>query len=802
MAHTLLKRLLWLLLSIPLLLSTTQADIVLDSDSFLKEIEQEMSVFFDQNNELTVTEISSPDYLFRFAPWQKQPLRLNRLQGTAWLRLPFQSGSTDTFSIQLRLQTLPDTAPAVFKVTGSGSIMSLPDSYQGSNNIELYNLPIMAGEKGFLYIQLPASKVDKLYATLSPPGQTQRALENYSRLTGWLFALFFVALLLNSISWLKYRHNLYLLLISSTLTAMVITTTWLKLPEKYFPGLAPFSLSLFQIALLGSTVILSLGAQILFGRNNKTIHYYFRALSLFTVMIITLVATGLLDTYAYPLVLNVTAVISCCYCSMITRIPKIRLLPNWLVLGFAAIETSCVLAIFELIPIDPLVAIWSLLITTAFMLLGLSIYLIFPNALTSASTMADNESSQQGTRHSQDHATESIYSSMGHELRTPLNGVLGMSELLLSTQMTPKQQYYVQTLRYAGNELSNLINLLSESWKISHSQAVIEVTPFDVHELLEDCLQPFRYRAEQVHSELISFIHPDVPAHCHGDRRRLSLAIEGVLTHAFTLAENGEIMISINHTSLLPQIDSAILQSDSSHDGYLMFQVSYTYSNQQEISLPRSIQSLPFHQIKSESNLSLNLYLAIQVIEEMGGHVGYMNQGSSYIWFALPHQNLEVPERVDDPEQTFSGKNLRALIIDDNKTCRQILSQQCSLLGLATVDAEDGREALGMIRNEAYLQRPFDVVILDHHMPGMNGLQVIERLNEGVKMEDRPVIIMLTGATNPPGKQRASRLGVSTILTKPVNRFTLQKALSAAFKNHPEQVRQSDTAQTTHEQPE
>ncbi|MGI9273425.1 MAG: ATP-binding response regulator [Endozoicomonas sp.] len=773
-------------MSIPLLLSTAQADIVLDSDSHLREIEQEMSVFFDHDSELTITDITSPDYLFRFAPWQKQLLRLKSLEGNAWLRLPFHSSSAEAFTIQLRLQTLPDTAPAVFKVTGSGNITALPDSYRGSNNIELYNLPIMAGEKGFLYIRLPASKVDKLYATLSSAEQTQRALENYSWLTGWLFALLFVALLLNSASWLKYRHSIFLLLTASILTATIITTTWLKLPEKYFPGLAPFSLSLFQIALLGSTVVLSLGAQLLFGRHNKTINYYFRTLSTFTVLTIVLVSTGLIDTYAYPLGLNVLTVISCCYCSMISRTPKIRLLPNWLVLGFAVIETLCVLAIFELIPVDPLAAIWCLLITTALMLLGLSIYFAFPNPLTSASADARKENSDPHTAHSQGFAMESVYSAMGHELRTPLNGVLGMSELLLSTQMTPKQQYYVQTLRYAGNELGNLINLLSESWKISSNEAVIDKAPFDVHELLEDCLQPFRYRAEQVHSELISFIHPDVPAHCNGDRRRLALAIEGVLTHAFALAENGEIMISINHTSLLPQIDNPIIQSDSNQDGYLMFQVSYTYSNQQEISLPRSPQSLPFHQVKSESNLSLNLYLAIQLIEGMGGHVGYMNQGSSYIWFALPHQSLEAPEQADSSEQTFSGKNLRALIIDDNKTCRQILSQQCSLLGLTTMDAEDGREALGMIRNEAYLQRPFDVVILDHHMPGMNGLQVIERLNEGVEMEDRPAIIMLTGASNPPGKQRASRLGISTILTKPVNRFTLQKALSLALNKHTE----------------
>ena len=348
--------------------------------------------------------------------------------------------------------------------------------------------------------------------------------------------------------------------------------------------------------------------------------------------------------------------LSCCYCSLISRTPKIQPLPSWLVLGFTVIETLCVLAVFELIPVDPLAAIWCLLVSTAVMLLGLSIYYVFPNSLTSAIANTKKDSGDQRSGNSQGFSMESVYGAMGHELRTPLNGVLGMSELLLSTQMTPKQQYYVQTLRYAGNELGNLINLLSESWEISSNESSLERAPFDVHELLEDCLQSFRYRAEQVHSELISFIHPDVPAHCNGDRRRLALAIEGVLTHAFALAENGEIMISINHTSLLPQVDTPIIQAGNDQDGYLMFQVSYTYFNQQEISLPRSPQSLPFHQAKSESNLSLNLYLAIQLIEGMGGYVGYMNQGSSYIWFALPHQSLKCLSRQRIPSRHFPEK--------------------------------------------------------------------------------------------------------------------------------------------------
>lgn len=110
-----------------------------------------------------------------------------------------------------------------------------------------------------------------------------------------------------------------------------------------------------------------------------------------------------------------------------------------------------------------------------------------------------------------------------------------------------------------------------------------------------------------------------------------------------------------------------------------------------------------------------------------------------------------------------------------------MLRQQCQLSGIPVIEAEDGLESLAMIRNEAYLGRAFDVIILDHHMPGLKGLQVAERINGDPGIDPMPAIIMLTGISNTPDKYQSSKLGISSILTKPVTRFTVQRALIKAL---------------------
>ena len=182
----------------------------------------------------------------------------------------------------------------------------------------------------------------------------------------------------------------------------------------------------------------------------------------------------------------------------------------------------------------------------------------------------------------------------------------------------PKQENYVETLRYAGNELSNLINLLSEAWKLEQDETSFEIKPYDINEFLNDSLYKFRFRAEQLNTELISFVHPDVPDISEADTRQLSLILEGTLSHIFSRTENSEVMVSVNQTSLLPGSEPD--KQKESKDGYILFQITYN-QGQQGLNLPGDISTLSYYEAKQQADISMHLYIAIKLIEAMSGNL-------------------------------------------------------------------------------------------------------------------------------------------------------------------------------------
>ncbi len=359
---------------------------------------------------------------------------------------------------------------------------------------------------------------------------------------------------------------------------------------------------------------------------------------------------------------------------------------------------------------------------------------------------------------------EDAMKSLGHEMRTPLNGVMGMSELLLSTPLTPKQEDYVQTLRYAGYELGNLVNLLASSIKVKDKGVSSDIRLVDIHSTVDELIKHFQYRAEQQNIEIICFVDENLPSECHIDGYRVSLILEAFLFYGLNQAEMGEVALSI--------------QKDAS--GKLLFEFSFKNPNSSRLEQKHLSGKHSLAEIKTETAMGLNLYLATHLIRELGGEVG---KQENTISFTLPCscRNERAPLNNNKVTSQHQYKNMRVLIADDSATCRKVLRQQCQLSGIPVIEAEDGLEALAMIRNEAYLGRAFDVIILDHHMPGLKGLQVAERINGDPSIDPMPAIIMLTGISNPPDKYQSSKLGISSILTKPVTRFTVQRALIKAL---------------------
>ncbi|MRI32142.1 hypothetical protein EOPP23_03920 [Endozoicomonas sp. OPT23] len=738
-------------------------------------LEEHTSILFTQTESLSVEQANSSEFLFRYSPWQKQSFYFSKKSGMAWLRVKIPS--------EARLPALP-----ILKLIPQVGITPEVYFYKNNNyqklegvirtNVVLYSLLGHSLTDSLIMIRVPASATDNLLLMLRSPQQLLDQQDQFDWQMGWLLALFLMVSFWNIINWLKHRHPIYLIFASLGLIGPIFLSSWQGLiqisigKEGWLPQL------LMSVCILTASSLLALGARILLTGKNKQQKIGFSVLACAPTVILALILTGINFPLENSLIVFLIISQITWYCSLLALNSQYTRVPFWITSPFNIVSLLVSLTILGFIDFDSITAIWLILHTAVMTLIAFSWqYNNQPpeQYFTPPTPAVEAEAEAEPTV-----IDHSIFDAMGHELRTPLNGVLGMSELMMSTQLTPRQENYLQTIRYAGGELGNLINLLSEAWKMGANETNFSSAPYDVCELLNSSLDKFRYRTEQLNTELISFIHPNVPVNSKGDTRLISLILEAILSQSLAQVENSEVMVSLNHTSLLPNASSTS-NLDIENSGYLLFQISFSNSNNNNLSAINIDTIDTYSEAKKVADISLPLFIAIKLAHSMGAHVGFMGVDNIHIWFAVPHSPLSNNQTVHEQAPSFTEHSIKALIVDDNRTCRQVLMQQCSLMGIQTMDAEDGRSALAMIRNESYLGRPFDVIILDHHMPGMNGIQMVEKLHDN-KPENFPDIIMLTGATNPPGKQRAERLGIKQFLTKPANRSTLEKALMTAVK--------------------
>lgn len=356
---------------------------------------------------------------------------------------------------------------------------------------------------------------------------------------------------------------------------------------------------------------------------------------------------------------------------------------------------------------------------------------------------------------------------ISHEIRTPMNGVLGMTELLLGTPLSVKQRDYVQTIHSAGNELLTLINEILDITKLESGQIELDDVQFDINALIEDCLNIFRARAEQQNVELISLIQPQVPQVISGDPTRLRQTLLSLLENSLKKTDEGEILLVVALDSRAGQPRLRISVQDSGEP---------LEAKEREALLSAELHSKNFL-AASKLGGHLGLVIARQLIRLMDGEFGIQTsaQGST-LWLSLPLD----PSRLEQTNIDLDGplKGARALVVDDNDTCRKVLVQQCTAWGLNVSAVSSGKEALALLRTKAHLRDYFDVVLLDQNMPGMTGMQLAAKIKEDPSLNHDILLIMLTGISNAPSKIIARNAGIKRILAKPVAGYTLKTTLA------------------------
>lgn len=381
-------------------------------------------------------------------------------------------------------------------------------------------------------------------------------------------------------------------------------------------------------------------------------------------------------------------------------------------------------------------------------------------------------SRQHASRQGELKAKTEFLARISHDIRTPMNGVLGMTELLLDTPLSDRQRDYAQTIRSAGNELLGLLGQILDVSRLESGMIELDSDQLDYPALLDDCLEIFRSQAEQRQIELISLIKPDVPRWIRSDPARIRQILLSLLEQAFKHTASGEIFL-LSEMQTTPSGQRLCL---TMHDSG----AAIAHSKLREL-LSAELHGEDFLTSNKLSG-QLGLVITRHLIRLMGGQFTLESRpgkGNS-AWLSLPVEAV-VDENVSaQTEDTLRG--VRVLVVDDNETCRKVLSEQCTSWGMQVSHAACGHTALALLHSRANLGQAFDVVLLDQRMPEMNGMQLAASIKADSFLQNDILIFMLTDLCETPSMRLTRNAGIEHVLAKPVAGLTLRTALVSALQ--------------------